>query len=309
MSSTMKRGAALAAVCLAALSVAACGQSDGKNGNPLANVVAAAGGQSVEEKFSAYTDGFNQLIDDFSGVSANFDRYQKLNIPNASPNGSFSFPENITTLEAALEKLKEGRALRGGSAGAAADAAADKVIAQGGALLAQWKELDPYYEARTYREDGLAKGKAAHPALMTAYEGTLSSITELDAALSQFLRARDAERIEKYRKAGHTDAANVINAMQIADHFSSAVIEKNVVEADRLLPSLEAALAELRKSEQAMTADAANKTEFSQISGNLNSMVGAWRDYKQKPDDSDRERIIDQYNSAVEQMNDVEFPA
>lgn len=309
MSSTINRGIALAAVCAAALSAAACGQSDGKASNPLENVAAAAGNQSADEKFGAYTEAFNKLIDDTWGVSTNFDRYQKLNIPNASADGSLSFPENISTLEGALEKLKEGRAARAGSVGAAADAAADKVIAQGDALLAQWKALDPYYESRAYREDGLAKGKAAHPALMAAYQGVLAGIDELDAALTQYLRARDAERIETYRKGGHTDAANVVNAMQIADHFSSAVIEKNIAEADRLLPSLEAAMAELRKSEQSMQSGADNKTEFSLISGYLTSMVGAWRDYKQQPDDSDRERVVDQYNSAVQQMNDIEFPA
>lgn len=311
MNSSMKRGGvALVVVCAAALSVAACGQSDGKKGgNPLENAAAAVGGQSTEEKFGAYTEAFNKLIDDNWGVSENFDRYQKMDVPNASASDSLSFPENISTLEGALEKLKEGRALRGGSAGAAADAAADKVIANGDALLAQWKALDPYYESRGYRDDNLAKGKAAHAALMTAYQNTLAGIDELDVALTQYLRARDAKRIEDYRKAGHNEAANLVSAMQLADHFSSAVIEKNIAEADRLLPQLEAAMAELRKSEAALAADDGNRTEYKLISDYLTGMVGAWRDYKQDPDDSDRERVVDQYNRAVGQMNDVEFPA
>lgn len=306
----VRRGAALAAVCMSALTLAACGQSDGKpSGNPLENVVAAASGEAEGEKFNAYTEAFNALIDDNWGVASNLEKYSNLNIPTASASGNIHFFENASTLERALTKLKEGRALKGGSASSAADAAADKVIASGEKLLAQWKELTPYYETRAYREDSLAKGKAAHESLMANYNATVSAIDELDTALTTYLRARSDKRIADFRKAGHEDAANVTEAMQIADYFSSAVIEENTAEADRLLPQLEAALTKLRASEAAMPADNSNKTEFDLINGYLGSMIGAWRDYKQTPDDRHRENVVDQYNRAIGQMDDIEFPA
>lgn len=304
---SLSRTAVLALAASLTLGVAACG-NQGENGK-APSVAAASGSEAVQEKFSHYTDGFNDLIDDNWGVSKQFTSYRELNIPGASAGGSIYFPENISNLERAMAKLKEGRDLAGGDKSARADAAVDKVLAQGALLLTQWQTLEPYYETRAYRDDALAKGKAAHPALMTAYEGTIAAIEELDAALTEYLRARDAARVEAYRKGGHTDAANVMQAMQLADHFSTAVIEKNVAEADRLMPQLEAALVELRKSEAAMASGAENKVEFDLISGYLGRMVGAWRDYKQDQDDSDRETIVDQYNDAVEQMNDIEFPA
>lgn len=305
---SLSRTAVLALAAGLTLGVAACG-NQGENGGKAQSVAAASGSEAVQEKFSHYTDGFNDLIDDNWGVSKQFASYSELNIPGASASGSIYFPENISNLERALAKLKEGRALSGGDKSARADAAVDKVLAQGAVLLTQWQTLEPYYETRAYREDGLAKGKAAHPALISAYESTIAAIDELDAALTEYLRARDAARVEAYRKGGHTDAANVMQAMQLADHFSTAVIDKNVAEADRLLPQLEAALVELRKSEAAMASGAENKVEFDLISGYLGRMVGSWRDYKQDQDDSDRETIVDQYNDAVEQMNDIEFPA
>lgn len=304
---SLSRTAVIALAAGLTLGVAACG-NQGENGKTR-SVAAASGSEAVQEKFSHYTDGFNDLIDDNWGVSEQFSSYQELNIPGASASGSIYFPENISHLERALAKIREGRALSGGDRSARADAAADKVLAQGAQLLAQWQALQPYYETRAYRDDSLAKGKAAHPALMAAYEGTISAINELDAALTEYLRARDAARVEAYRKGGHTDAANVMQAMQLADHFSTAVIDKNVAEADRLMPQLEAALVELRKSEAAMAPGAENKVEFDLISGYLGRMIGSWRDYKQDQDDSDRETIVDQYNDAVEQMNDIEFPA
>lgn len=305
---SLSRTAVLALAASLTLGVAACGNPGEKDGK-TPSVAAASGSEAVQEKFSHYTDGFNDLIDDNWGVSKQFASYRELNIPGASSSGSIYFPENISNLERALAKIKEGRALSGGGKSARADAAADKVLAQGALLLTQWQALEPYYETRAYRDDNLAKGKAAHPALVSAYEGTIAAIGELDAALTEYLRARDAARVEAYRKGGHTDAANVMQAMQLADHFSTAVIDKNIAEADRLMPQLEAALVELRKSETAMASGAENKVEFDLISGYLGRMVGAWRDYKQNGNDSERERIVDQYNDAVEQMNDIEFPA
>jgi exonuclease VII small subunit len=198
----------MALVCAMTMGLAACGQGDAKgpDGKPQ-SVSAATGNEATQQKQGLYTEGFNKLIDEHWGVPENFDSYQKLDIPNADPTSSISFPENITTLETAIEKLKEGKALAGGNQSRRTDAAVDKLLPQLEALLAQWKTLDPYYESRAYREDGLAKGKAANAALMTAYQGAIAGIGELDAALSEYQRASNAAKIEALTKSGHTAEA------------------------------------------------------------------------------------------------------
>lgn len=301
---------AMALVCAMTMGLAACGQGDGKktDGRPQ-SITAAAGNEATQQKLGLYTDAFNKLIDKNWGVPENFDKYQKLNIPSADATGSIYFPENITTLEQAIEKLKEGKALSGGAQSQRADAAVEKLIPQLEALLAQWKTLDPYFESRAYREDGLAKAKAAHPAVMTAYQGAVGGIGELDAALSEYQRARNAAQITALNKAGHAAEANLVDAMQKADHFTSAVMEDKPEEADRLLPGLVAATAKVREAEAAMAADAKNKSEFSSIADRLDSMVGSWRDYKQNKSDYERESIVDDYNHAIDRMGDVELPA
>lgn len=300
---------AMALVCAVTMGLAACGQGDGKNkdGRPQ-SVAAAAGDEANQEKLNAYTDAFNDLIDEHWGVPHYFSEYQERDIPNAATSSSIYFPENISHLERALAKLKQGKALSGGALSRRADAAVEKLIPQLEALLTQWRALDPYYESRAYREDGLAKGKAAHAALMTAYQGSVAAIGELDAALTEYQRARNAARMAALVKGGHTAEANLIDAMQKADHFTTAVIEENTAEADRLLPEFEAAATRLRETEAGLAAGADNKTEFSLISGYLNSMIGAWRDYKQDKSTSRLESIVDNYNRAIEQMNDVEMP-
>lgn len=300
----------MALVCAMTMGLAACGQGDAKGGaDGSQSVSAAAGSELTQQKQSLYTEGFNKLIDDSWGVPNNFENYQKLDIPNASATSSISFPENITTLETAIEKLKEGKAFAGGTQSRRTDAAVDKLLPQLEALLAQWKTLDPYYESRAYREDGLAKGKAAHAALMTAYQGAIAGISELDAALSEYQRASNAAKIEALTKSGHTAEASLIDAMQKADHFTTAVIEDKADEADRLLPEFVAAAAKLREAEAALPADNENKSEFGSIAGYVDSMIGSWRDYKQSKSDYERESIVDDYNRAIDRMGDVEMPA
>lgn len=301
---------AMALVCAMTMGLAACGQGDAKgpDGKPQ-SVSAAAGSELTQQKVGLYTEGFNKLIDDSWGVPSNFGNYQKLDIPNADPTSSISFPENITTLETAIEKLKEGNGVAGGNQSERAEAAVNKLLPQLEALLAQWKTLDPYYESRAYREDGLAKGKAAHAALMTAYQGAIAGIGELDAALSEYQRASNAAKMEALTKSGHTAEASLIDAMQKADHFTTAVIEDKADEADRLLPEFVAAAAKLREAEAALPADNENKSEFGSIAGYVDSMIGSWRDYKQSKSDYERESIVDDYNRAIERMNDVEMPA
>jgi hypothetical protein len=290
------------------LALAACRDNGGAKGGG-SSVAATAGNEATQEKFNHYVEAFNKLVDDNWGVGPNFQNYELLDIPNKAADDSISFPENITTLESAISALKEGRALRGGQQAARTDAAVDKLLPQLEALLAQWKTLDPYYETRKYREDGLAQGKAADAALKTAYQGAVAGIQAFDAALTEYLRARDAAQLDAYRKAGRGELANLMDAMQKADHFTDAVMENNKVEADRLLPGVEAAVAEVRKSEAALPEDDANKTEFSQITTYLEGMIGYYRDWKQSDSESHREYVVDRYNDAVGQMDDVEHPA
>lgn len=294
----------------AALSLSACGDSKGSDGNPAPKSVAqAAGNEATQEKMSLYIDAFNALIHDHWGVSKKFEEYQKLNIPGASASANLYFPENISHLERAIAKLKEGRALNGGNQGKKADEAADKLIPQLEALLAQWQALDPYFEARAYRDDSLAKAKEAHPALMQAYQGSIAGIEELDVALSEYQRASNAAKLEVMRKGGHTAEASLLDAMQKADLFTNAVMEDNKAEADAQLPAMEAAIAALREEQAKLPAENSNKSYLSSIADNLTGMVGAYRDLKQSNSDSYRERVVDRYNSAIGNMNRVELPA
>lgn len=310
-SSTPPKAAVLAAVLATALTTAACGQMDGKpKGNPLENI---GGSKATEdttiEKFNDYTEAFNGLIHDHWGVSKYYERYEQLGIPSKSIDASINFPENISHLERMLTLLKEGRALPGNEASAAADAAADQTIAAVEALLEQWKALTPYYEARDYRSDNLAKGKAAHEQLLAAYRSTLAAINKLDEALTIHQRQRNEAHAKALLAAGHEDQAVAVQTMQIADYFTTAALEENVPEADRLLVELDAKVTRLRAVASELPAEDRNKRLYDNIADYLTSAIGSWRDYRQNGRTSNLESLLRQYNYAIDRFDDVEFSA
>lgn len=290
--------------------LAACGQGKGEGetkGNPLENIVNAAQGVDTSEKYNAYVEGYNELIGTF-GVAFQYDRYQKLNIPAASASADLNFPANVTLFERAIGKLKEGRAAKGDQSTEAADAAADKLIASGDALIAKRKELEPYYASKAYRDDNLAKGKAAHADLIAAYDGLLAGIDRLDAALTEQARAETAQRIADLRKAGEDNAANLVDASSQAELLVDKALDGKIADADSLLPALEAAIAKARETAAKMDAGDINKMHYDMTLTALTDLVGNFRNLKQSPNDSNKQAVLNAYNESVTAMNSAQIP-
>ena len=305
------RAGLLAAACASALALSACGQNDGASNTGTSGSSAsasAAPSQQAIEKYNAYTDGYNELIGTF-GAAYQYDRYQRLNIPAAAASADLNFPANVTLFERAIGKIKQGRAVNGGNGAAAADAAADKVIASGEALIAKWKELEPYYQSKAYRDDALAKGKAAHTEIVAAYEGLLAGIDELDTVLTEQARAQNAQRIADLRKSGEDNAANLIDASAQAEILVSHALADKLPEADAGLANLEAAIAKARETQGKMSDGDINKSHYDMTLDALTDVVGAFRNLKQSPSDSNKEAVLRAYNESVTAMNRADLPA
>lgn len=290
----------------------------GKNAPPVAGTPAAvttpeAAAPSAESatssKFNAYTEGYNKLIDENWGVRAMFNDHREKNIAKANPGDEINFPENMTTLELAISKLKQGRAISAAQADArAADATVDALLVPAAALLAQWKALTPYFETRAYRADKLAKYKAAETDLNHNYDATLAAIDAFDAVLTAHQRSQSVARAEAFKKAGNMPLYHATNTMRLAELFVSAAMKKKTDQADKLLPELEASLSALGTAQQAMPADAPNRTELEQVFHYIGSMLGDYRDFQQSHDDSEMKSIVSDYNNAVGDFADVEVP-
>lgn len=304
------RTSLLAAACVSVLALGACGQNEGatSNGSATSNSASATQSPKTMEKYNAYTDGYNELIGTF-GAAYQYDRYLRLNIPSASATADLNFPSNVSLFERAIGKIKEGRAINGGNATEAADAAADKLIASGDALIAKWKDLEPYYQSKAYRDDALAKGKAAHEELVAAYVGLLDGINQLDTVLTEQGRAQNAQRIADLRKSGEDNAANLIDASAQAEVLVSHALADEIPEADAGLANLEAAIAKARETQAAMSDGDINKSHYDMTLDALTDVVGAFRNLKQSPGDSNKDAVLRAYNESVTAMNRADLPA
>lgn len=302
----------LLAVALTGALLAGCGKTpeSATSSVPAAAAPATApAAESASAKFNAYTEGYNKLIDENWGVREMFEDHKEKALANASPSDEISFPENMSTLEAAITKLKEGRAVATSAGNAReADAAVDALLVPASALLAQWKVLTPYFETRAYRADQLAQYKAADAELTRNYEATLKAIDTLDAALTVHQRAQSVARADAFKKAGDMPLYHATDTMRLAELFVTAAMDEKTAEADTLLPQLEASLTALGTAHGAMAADAANRYEVGRVHQYVGSMIGGYRDFQQSGDASDMESVVDAYNNAIEEYGDIESP-
>lgn len=265
---------------------------------------------TTASKFNAYTEGYNKLVEENWGVRATFNDHRENNIAKANPSDEINFAENVTTLELAISKLKQGRALPATEDEArAADAAVDSLLPPASALLVQWKTFAPYFETRAYRADKLAKYKAADAELTRNYEATLAAVDAFDAALTTHQRSQSVARAEAFKKAGNIPLYHATNTMRLAELFVSAAMAEKTAEADKLLPELETSVAALAAAQQAMAADAPNRTELEQVAHYVGSMLGEYRDFKQSHDASDMKSVVSDYNNAIGDFADIEVPA
>lgn len=290
-----------------ALSLAACKPNTPGNTSAANGVASATGTDAAAEKRKRYTEAYNELIDPEMGLPGFVSGYRELDIPHADPASAIHFPV-FANINLQLTQLKDARKLPGDANTAPADAAVDALIAKLEPLMVQSRALEPYYTTRAYRDDALAKGKAADAPLVSAIDAVRAALSRLDAALRDRERGLAAGRIAALRKGGFTAEADMIDMMQKGDRFAQAVIANEVATADRLLPELSAAATALAAATPKGPNATIDKTHFSMIANDGNAMVGAWRDYKASKSDTDRQRVITSYNSAVSTASLVAMP-
>lgn len=284
-----------------------CDNLKGKNANSNVSASQDDGENNPEAKYAAYTKAFNKLIDDVPwNLPKTYASMQKFDVNALKASDEISYPETTSLLQRALEDLKAGRAMKAPDA-TAADAAADKLIAAGDILVAEWQALEPYFKARTYRDDNFAKAKAADPKVRAAYATAMTGFGELDAALGAHQRTRSEARMAAFQKDGNMAGFHSIKAMLLADRFSTAALSQDPAAAARILPELTAEVDELRKAGAALPAEDDNKSEIERMTGHLSDSIGSYRDYQQSKDDGDLESVVKDYNEAVESSNDLEW--
>ena len=314
MHTTTRSIAALSAM---ALLLAGCGKgtTTGNTSTAAASEATPAGADAdrqVGTKISAYTEGYNKLIETF-GLTETARRYMDEKIAGKSPTDSISITDGW--VDQALAKLKAARAMPGATP--ALDRSADALIAALDKVMARLGPLNTYYDSKAYKDDALARGKREDPLMVAEFRAALAEADRFDTALSAARRARLDGELSRLKAAGNTLGYNTKLELKQAEDllalFPDPAAVKNPAtygRADAIVASLEKLLAEQRTVYDAAKAKAAPTDQpdsgHSSVVDNLTSMIGDYRDLRQSKDPSDLNNVIEEFNRAIDSANNID---
>jgi Protein of unknown function (DUF3829) len=323
MKTSTARWALITAVPALVLSLSACGKKEvvepvAGAAPPAAVSPKAAGnagkaGGSVEQqasaKFNAYTGAYNKLLGTF-GLNETRDRYLKMEVAKAKPSDDPSLTTGWVGM--ALDQFKAARALPPGGLDAL-DQAADPMIAELDKLVGMLNTIKPYYESKAYKDDNLARGKAEDPVIRASFESSGRAVEKFNALLDAEQKKNTARMLSKMKDSGDALGYNTKLALsqgeELVSMFGSGDDIRNaavLAKADALMAQLEKTLADQRSAyTAAKSKEPKPDTDYENTANNLNSVVGAYRDLKQSKDPKDYNKMVEEYNRAVENANDI----
>lgn len=296
-------------VALSATALSGCNSPGGtpENGQAVTGQTANADRARPDDvKQSGYVSAFNALAqNDFLAQKAQ--AYASYKIPTATPANTLDMTFTTDAVVRIVEDLKKARAEPGTEATAPLDKAADALIPPLEEIVRIERELGPYYAARAYRNDNVAKGKAADGPLKAAHANALSAFTRLGDALSVYQRRRNTQRIAELDAAGHVAEASLVRAMAAAETMIAAYSKGDMDAAARQSQLVGTALDQMRANEGKIQKIAGNEHVYKNVLEQLTTMQGLFSDYR-NGDRTARDRVLTYYNLAVGQSNGYRFP-
>ncbi len=182
-------------------------------------------------------------------------------------------------------------------------------------LVERLKGLEAYYGSRGQLEDNFARGKREDPLVLADFKAALAALGPLDAALEHAIERRDTAHLAVLKERGDLVGFNGGLAVQrakrllglvhtAADLHDPAVVAK----ADELADGILAALAEEGTALETAKAsgdssNALRNSMFGTAMGQLQGMVGAWRDMKRTGNVALRPAMVGAYNMAIRNIN------
>ena len=283
--------------------------------NSAANATDGPAGARLDDagrsKMSSYTEGYNKLLDTF-GLRETQKRYVEEEIAGKSPSDSVSITKGW--VYQGLATLRTARAMPGGKPDV--DAAADTLIAALDKVVKRLDGLDVYYTSKAYREDGLKRGKAEDPLMRAEFEAADEAMARFEALLDRERRVARVAEMAAMKARGDTLGYNNALALQqaeaLVDTFDTDADVGNsakYAQADGHVAALEKTLAEQRaeldRAKAKETPTTRVDVNYGLVVDRLTSAVGEYRDFKQSRDTDDYNSVVESYNDAVGDSNDI----
>ncbi len=296
-------------VALAASALSGCNGPSGlaENGATATTTGTARDAARPDDiKQSGYVGSFNALERD-GWLAQAADAYAAYNIPNATAASTIGIRFVTDPLVQTIESLKKTRVLPGTSRTAPLDQAADALLPPLEEIVRFERDLGPYYASRAYREDDVARGKAADGPLKAAHARALAALGRLGDALSDYQRVRSAERITELERAGHVAEASLVKAMGVAEAMADAYAKDDIAATARQSQALGAAIDRMRANQGRLAKIQSNDIYYESVIKALTDMRGMFSDV-QNGDKTAASRVLTQYNAAVRSSNSFRFP-
>lgn len=270
--------------------------------------ITASTDQASAEKLNAYTQGYNIMMRGAGGVSATYKQMQKF-ADWAKVEDNLILPV-MSDLSGALDSFNKGLAISGGRVDDL-DMAVKPVVEAGEKLLAQQKELEPYFKSKAYKDDHLAKGKAAFPEMLANYEAIIAGMDKVDMLLTGYQRVNVEKRLAEFKKKGdmlrfHTEESMLLAQDLLGvfkDPEKSVKSAESYVKADEIVARLEASLKAQRKAIDKEKGKGAHVGMYESINGNLMGLIESYHDLRQKKTGYAYNNMTKRYNYAVDSYN------
>ena len=296
------------------LALAGCKKAPGASGTGVAASGEPASGQAgnpARAKLSAYTAGYNKLLDTF-GLPATAEAYAKEEIATKSPTDSISVTGGW--LEQAQTMLKTARAMPGGPVDV--DQAADRLIGSLGTAMQRLEGLKVYYDSKAYKDDGLKRGKQEDAAMTADFKAALAAMEQFSTILDRERKVADTADLAAMQAKGDMLGYDTKLALQQSEQLISlfkgdgdianpAVIAKADAQVAVIEKTLAAQRAELAKAKAAATPGQPVDVNYGLVADRLTSALGNYRDMKQSKEASDYNDMIGHYNDAIGDANDI----
>ena len=277
------------------------------------------GSAESQNKLNAYTEGYNVVIGQF-GLKEQFDQYEHAGIGGPRPEPGF-VSLNGGWLQEARSRLVAARAMSSGNL-RDADAAADRFIPALERVMAHEATLNSYYASKSWREDGLARGRREDPVLVSEFKTAFILAEPLDAALTRARDVGEQARLEEMK--GHGDTVGyethlaLNQARKLVQSFSSeadlrdprtlASADAKAAALSRILIDQHAAVAKAKLSVDAAGPDGWRVDSAGRAGDDLDSLLGSYRDLKAGGGTSSYQAMIASFNSAVSGTNATILP-
>jgi Protein of unknown function (DUF3829) len=299
---------------LSCVAITGCDKSgkDTKNANSSSFLKSSSNdsdAQKAIKKINAYTDSYNKLIGSF-GLIQTQNSYIAKDYTNKKSSQELNFSTGWITQ--GIDILKSGRAISSDEY-AGLDKAVDELLPILITLEKQLKSLQIYYQSRAYREDNLARGKAEDESVRANFTASLLALEKFHMVLQVQQKKRFASDLASIKDSGNLLAYDSKLAMHQGEAIAEIFKNTNDIsnpekykEADIFVADLEKTLiSQLQHYREAKEKTNKPDSRYTSVHSDLTQLIGAYRDMKQSKKISDYNKMIVQYNSALNSVNNI----